>query len=130
MSQDSVIPPGPAAPRRSSTTGVVVPILVILYALALGLSVALVVTGRHEAVGITGVLAVLTLAPVAFVTALSSSSRVAHARADSARNDAWAAPRPCRSSPLRSMARVSVGVNLAPSVGVVYTAAGATGSYP
>jgi len=75
MSQDSVIPPGPAAPRRSSTTGVVVPILVILYALALGLSVALVVTGRHEAVGITGVLAVLTLAPVAFVTALSPQGR-------------------------------------------------------
>jgi len=63
-----------AKPRNQ---GAVLWLLVLLYALALGLSVVLVYKGKYE-LGVTGVLLVLTMSPVAFVLALTLANPAQH----------------------------------------------------
>lgn len=56
--------------KRPKSQGALIWLLVLLYTLALGLSVVLVYKGQYD-LGVTGVLLVLTMSPVAFVLALS-----------------------------------------------------------
>ncbi len=55
---------------RPKSKGTIMWLLVLLYALALGLSLVLVFKGRYE-LGVTGVLLVLTMSPVSFVLAMT-----------------------------------------------------------
>ena len=57
--------PAPAGPRRRTGGGATLFILIMLYTLALALSVALVMNEKYTQLGVIGTLLVLTLAPVA-----------------------------------------------------------------
>jgi hypothetical protein len=60
--------------RRKNGNGPVLVILVVLYALAVALSIMLVVNGKYD-LGVQGTLLVLTLAPVAFILATAANDR-------------------------------------------------------
>ena len=65
---------GPVGRPGGSGGNPVMVVLGILYAVALGLSVALIMNIRVD-VGVTGVLLVLTMGPVAFIAAMAYTDR-------------------------------------------------------